>query len=320
LVRDLRVFSRSDVAERPTVFSARAAIEQALRLVRREFGPRTIVEQDYENDLPKLCLPKNRLAQILTNLLLNAAHAMREVDRPLHRIRITARSDDQHIALSISDTGPGIPADSLEKIFDPFYTTKRESQGTGLGLSISRSIVQHLGGDLAVSSFDGQGATFVCFLPLPSEQELESAERRRSPTPTAQLDPARQAVLIVEDDPHVLRAVSRVLGEEFKVLVAADGQEAIEVLSSGAKVDAIITEIALPEVDGPEFFAWIARESPELLDRIVVATAAQERTRYHDFLRRQKPTVLHKPLTRERVLSAVRQAANPKANSRSASS
>jgi putative two-component system response regulator len=127
-------------------------------------------------------------------------------------------------------------------------------------------------------------------------------------------------VLIVEDDPHVLRAVSRVLGEEIKVLVAADGQEAIEVLSSGAKVDAIITEIALPEVDGPEYFAWIARESPELLDRIVVATAAQERTRYHDFLRRQKPTVLHKPLTRERVLSAVRQAANPKANSRSASS
>src|SRR5690606_7873214 len=152
--------------------AAENVIEPDARIGRRQFGPKTIVEQDYEDGLPELYLPRNRLAQVLTNLLVNAAHATSEMKRDFHQVKASARVDEEHLAISVSDTGPGIPERALEQIFDPFYTTKGEGRGTGLGLSISRSILQHLGGDLVVSSIFGEGATFLCFLPLPTPAQL----------------------------------------------------------------------------------------------------------------------------------------------------
>jgi two-component system NtrC family sensor kinase len=305
LVRDLRVFSRSDTGEQAVKFRADIVVDQALRLVRKEFGPNTLVEFDVDEDLPELFLPKNRLAQVLTNLLLNAAHATREVQRDMHRIRIGARVDEQHLALSISDTGPGIPEDSLEKIFDPFFTTKREGQGTGLGLSTSRSILQHMGGDMAVSSVDGSGATFVCFLPLPDEMAQESTQRRREPLPTSPPPGPRSSVLMIDDDARVLRVTARILQEHFNVLVARDGREACELLESGSRADAVLLELALPEMDGPEFYRWALSNKPHLKDRIVFLTAAQERDEYRRFLQEFSPPIIHKPPSRERLLGVL---------------
>lgn len=305
LVRDLRVFSRSDTGEQAVKFRADIVVDQALRLVRKEFGPNTLVEFDVDEELPELYLPKNRLAQVLTNLLLNAAHATREVQRDMHRIRIGARVDEQHLALSISDTGPGIPEDSLEKIFDPFFTTKREGQGTGLGLSISRSILQHMGGDMAVSSVDGSGATFVCFLPLPDDTAQESAHRRREPLPTSPPPGPRASVLMIDDDARVLRVTARILQEHFNVLVARDGQEACELLESGSRADAVLLELALPEMDGADFYRWALVHKPHLKDRIVFLTAAQERDEYRRFLEEFSPPIIHKPSSRERLLGVL---------------
>ena len=85
----------------------------------------------------------------------------------MHRVRIGIRADEEFVAIAVSDTGPGIPTESLERIFDPFFTTKAQELGTGLGLSISRSILRKLKGDITVESVHGEGATFVCFLPSP---------------------------------------------------------------------------------------------------------------------------------------------------------
>ncbi len=305
MVRDLRVFSRSDASEHAVTFHLQTAIEQALRIIRSELGPRTVVEIDLQDNLPELHLPRNRLAQVLTNLLVNAAHATREVERELHRIRIAARVDDQYLALSISDTGSGIPEDALEKIFDPFFTTKREGHGTGLGLSISRSIIQHMGGDLAVSSVDGDGATFVCFLPLPDEEILQSTRRQRESVPTEPPLGPTKSVLLVDDDPRVLRVAARVLRDRFRILIARDGREASELLESGSHADIVVMELALPEMDGPEFFEWLSENRPELTSRVVVMTASQEREEFRRFLELHSPPVVHKPPSREALLAAV---------------
>ena len=280
-------------------------VEQSIRLVRREFGYGTIIEQDYEGILPTLCLPRNRLAQVLTNLFVNAAHAIREIERDVHQIRVGARVDEQHIAISITDTGPGIPEQDLERIFDPFFTTKREGEGTGLGLSISRSIVQQMGGDLAAMSVYGDGATFVCFLPLPKPGQLARGSRLRRPVLTPLLPGAIKSVLLIDDDDRVLRATSRALRDNYKVVVARDGQEACELLSSGSHADAIVMELELPEMDGPEFYRWLTAHHPELTNRIVVATAAQEREKYRDFLKDSSLVILHKPMGTEALLEAV---------------
>lgn len=317
LVQDLRIFSRSDNTDRATAFHPRAVIEQALRLVKREFGSKTVIEQDYDEDLPQLCLPRNRLTQVITNLLVNAAHATQAIERPLHRVRVSARLDDQHLALSIADSGPGIPGDVLERIFDPFFTTKREGQGTGLGLSISRSIVQHMGGDLVASSVDGEGATFVCFLPLPTEDILESTKRYREPLPASSSSSSRRySVLLVDDDAAVLRTMARILRDDYKVLVARDGQEACELLSSGSRADMVVMELDLPELDGPDFYAWLKARHPQLSTRVIVSTAAQDRERFRRFIETHEFTVLHKPLNKDALLSALRalaQSSDPEA-------
>lgn len=305
LVQDLRVFSRTNAVERVTLFQPRDVIEQGLRLVRREFGTNVAIEQDYEDNLPHLLLQRNRLAQVITNLLANAAHAMREVAREVHQVRISARMDDDAIAISISDTGPGISDENLEKIFDPFFTTKDIGRGTGLGLSISKSIIQDMGGDFSVSSIYGEGATFVCFLPLPTPEQLAAAGVATRVESITQRPHVKGSVLLVDDDENVLRAASRSLGKQFKVILARDGAEARELVLSGSRTDAVVTELALPELDGPDFIAWLRENRPEVAGRVVVATAAQERPEYRAFLEAYDGVVLHKPLGHDALLGAV---------------
>lgn len=309
LVQDLRVFSRSHQVEPPIPVEADSVIEQALRLVRREVMGVTVIERDYEQGLPELIVPRNRLTQVLTNLLMNAAHSIREVNRPVHQIRVGARVDDQFMAISVSDTGSGIPEDSLDRIFDPFFTTKREGQGTGLGLSISRSILRQLGGDLVVSSVYGVGATFICLVPLPTEEQRRTASMRAFPLVQVPEETSELSVLLVDDDDRFLRAVSRVLMSRYKVLIARDGQEAIELLASGSHADVVITELDVPEPDGVALSAWLHAHWPQLAARTIIATGAQEQPRFREFLRNTHLTVLHKPFDKGALVRAIEQSA-----------
>ena len=305
LVQDLRVFSRSDSVERPSLFPLHKVIEQALRLVRREFGTNTVIEEDYPDDLPQVFLQRNRLSQVITNILVNAAHAVESIERDVHRVRVGARVDEDTVAVTIQDTGPGISEEHLERVFDPFFTTKREGTGTGLGLSISRQIVQDMGGDLNVTSVYGEGATFICFLPLPTEEQKAAVGVERPSSSITRAATIRGSVLLVDDDELVLRMASRSLRQHFKVLIARDGKEAAELLASGSHADVIVTELELPELDGPGLVEWLRENLPDLAERVVVATAAQERAKYRQFLEEHTGPVLHKPLGTDALIEAV---------------
>jgi two-component system, NtrC family, sensor kinase len=102
--------------------------------------------------------------QLFLNLLLNAAEAVPEGDPARHEVCIATRPDGERVMVEVSDTGSGIPEGSLERIWDPFFTTKRVDQGIGLGLSICRSLVGALGGKIAVRSREGEGSTFTVWL------------------------------------------------------------------------------------------------------------------------------------------------------------
>jgi signal transduction histidine kinase/CheY-like chemotaxis protein len=305
LVRDLRVFSRTTGPEQSTLIDPASLIEQSLRLVRREIIAHGVIEKDYDAALPPIVGPRNRLSQVLTNLLVNAAHAIGEVSRSVHSVRLSVRSDDGYLAISISDTGPGIPGEALEQIFNPFFTTKREGLGTGLGLSISRTTLRRLGGDLMVTSVYGEGATFICLVPLPTPEEIKAVSTWAPRLIRSESDVASMSVLIIDDDQRVVRAAARVLQGKHKVLIAHDGQEAIELLSSGSHADVVVMELDLPEVDGVEFHRWLVANQPELARRVVVATGAQERARFQAFLAGTELQVLYKPFGAETLLNAV---------------
>jgi signal transduction histidine kinase/ActR/RegA family two-component response regulator len=306
VVRDLRVFARADGdREEAQVLDTNEVVDQALRLVGREIAMVAHIERDYSRALPRVVVPHGRLTQVLVNILINAAHAISDVERPVHRVRVSTRSDSEYVAISISDTGPGIPAEALAHIFDPFFTTKRTGLGTGLGLSISRSIMRDLGGDLIVESVHGSGATFIALLPLPDQATFRNAFLRSRGVPVRAPSAVRRTVLVVDDDDRILKAYARMLGSSFDVILARDAEEAMELLSSGSNADALVTELSLPDMDGRGLFEWLQRERPQLAASTVFVVADATRARHAEFLGQVENAVLIKPVTASELWAAL---------------
>jgi signal transduction histidine kinase len=311
IVRDLRTFARSDRDEAAGRVEVPELIEHAIRLSGREASRRGVLERDYAPDLPVLVVPRGRVTQVIMNVFINAFHAIAEVDRPAHRVRISARADADFVAIAVSDTGPGIPPESLERIFDPFFTTKSQALGTGLGLSISREILRRLGGELMVESMYGEGATFICFLPIPTPEQLRSAWKETDGIPGNERVAAATSVLVVDDDERVLRSYARLLGTKHRLMIAYDGHEAIDMLQSGSMPDVLVVELDLPGEDGRDFLAWLDVNRPDLARRTVLATSGGAGSLYDDFLRTYSGPIVYKPLRGGELLTAIAEVVRP---------
>jgi signal transduction histidine kinase/CheY-like chemotaxis protein len=305
IVRDLRLFARTDDDETAELVNVCELIDNVLRLLGRDVFRHGLIERDYAPDLPLLVIPPNRVTQVLMNVLINAAHAIGEVARPVHRVRIGVRADEDFVAIAISDTGPGIPPEAVERIFDPFFTTKRRDLGTGLGLSISRSILRKLGGDMTVESVFGEGASFVSFLPVPTQESVRAAAFRRKATWLPVVASPAATVMVVDDDPRLLRSYARLLNAEHRVVIAHDGRDAIEILQAGTNPDLAVIELDLPGNDGVELMNWIAANRPALSRRTLLVASASTDPRHFEFLQSYKGPVLNKPLRSEVLLAGV---------------
>jgi signal transduction histidine kinase/FixJ family two-component response regulator len=304
VVRDLKLFARPDDEAIAEIIDVRALLDQVLRIVGRQIRACGVLELDYEPDLPPVVAPSSRLAQVFTNVLLNAAHALTEIERPAHRIRISARADEEAIAVSVSDTGPGIAPHVLSRIFDPFFTTKLHGVGTGLGLSISRSILRRLGGDLLVESVHGDGATFVAIIPRPDRRTLYEAHRQSSGAPPLRNPQTpKKRVMVVDSDEHVLKAVARSLDSQFDVLLARDGQEALDLLASGSRADLILADISRPELSGLQLMDSL-RTNADPLETRVILMSAEEPATLRTLPDHGRP-LLRKPVSRAVLLTAI---------------
>jgi signal transduction histidine kinase len=137
-------------------------IDDMARLVDKEASYKNVaLERALPQELPRLRTDAPLLRQVVLNLMTNALHA---VERGGH-IRVTAEADERHLMIHVSDNGCGIPPENLDKIFNPFFTTKPPGQGTGLGLSLCHNLVQGMGGTIQVESAPGRGTTFTVRLP-----------------------------------------------------------------------------------------------------------------------------------------------------------
>jgi two-component system NtrC family sensor kinase len=160
IVQNLKTFSRIDGAEIKDA-NLNDCIETTLNIVWNELKYKTTVAKDY-GEIPLVkCYPQ-QINQVIMNLLVNAGQAIEERGE----IKIKTWAEDGAIKMSISDTGSGIPEAKLDRIFEPFYTTKAAGKGTGLGLSISYDIVKKHNGEMTVSSVVGKGTTFVVTIPV----------------------------------------------------------------------------------------------------------------------------------------------------------
>jgi signal transduction histidine kinase/HAMP domain-containing protein len=163
IVRDLRLFASGGVAA--STADLNESVRMAVRMAHHELRHRATVVTEL-GELPKVAGRATELSQVFLNLLINAAHAIEPGNAAEQRVTVATRALDGRCIATVSDTGAGIPAELLSRIFDAFVTTKPEGVGTGLGLAITRDIVQRAGGSIRVESSPGKGTTFTVELPM----------------------------------------------------------------------------------------------------------------------------------------------------------
>jgi nitrogen-specific signal transduction histidine kinase/ActR/RegA family two-component response regulator len=270
LTRQLLSFSRQQVSN-PDALDLTAVVAEVERMLRRLIGEDIRMATRLE---PEGCIvraDRSQLEQILLNLVVNARDAMpRGGDLVIETMTTMLGERDpiavrgrieggEYVVLSVRDTGSGIDPDHLDRIFEPFFSTKDQGKGTGLGLATVYGIVRRHGGHIDVNSEVGRGTRFRVFLPrlddapvvpnaVPEIRSLEGAER----------------VLVVEDENGVRRLVRRILESRgYSVITAVNGADAIEVAGrEEGPIDLLLTDVVMPGMSGPEVAAYFARRRP----------------------------------------------------------
>lgn len=301
IVRDLKTFSRGD-DDRRGALDVRRVLESSINMAYNEIRHRACLVKDY-GATPIVEANEARLGQVFLNLLLNAAHAIREGDVERQFIRVVTRTDEQgRCVVEVSDTGHGILEENLKRVFNPFFTTKQGS-GTGLGLSICQNIVTGMGGRISVESVAGRGSTFRVTLPRANEGAFEVSVPAPSASPQA-LQRAR--VLVIDDEPMMARAVQRLLEGEHDVTATSDPLGAVEQVRSGERFDAIVCDLMMPTMGGIDVYDAIARVEPDQARRIVFMTGGAFTPRAVQFLESVKNVRIEKPLDRAALRAAIR--------------
>ena len=269
LTRQLLTFSRRE-SILPEVIDVAAAVGRMEKLFGRMLGPPIELAMSVAADAPHILADPSQFEQVLMNLLLNARDAMPgggrvaltvagvELDERAARRRGLAPG--RFLAVEVADTGGGIPADVLPRVFDPYFTTKPRGKGTGLGLAIVHGIVRQAGGDITVESTRGAGTRFRILVP-----ETLAAPAAADGVATARRD-APRTVLVVDDEEQVCRVVQRLLSRTgYDVLVASSGAQALALLASHpGRIDLVLSDLVMPGMSGRELLLELAKTRPAL--------------------------------------------------------
>lgn len=314
IVKDLRNFSRPDTDDLAPV-DVVGALETACKLTEALTRRRARLVKDV-HPVPLVKGDHGKLVQVFTNLLTNAAQAI-EGPWQDNEIRVLTSEREGKVVVAVEDTGCGIPEAIGNRVFEPFFTTKPRDTGTGLGLALSAEIVHRCGGDIGFTATPGRGTRFeVCLcvhehparsLPpsLPPSLPTSLAGGRSVCEPRHHVQ--RSRVLLVDDEPSLLRAFRRVLAPRHDVVMAANGQQALDILERDTNFDGVICDFTLPDLDGICIYETVARRDSELADRIVFCTGGPMSHRSRTFIESTTNTVLEKPVPPELLLGAIEQ-------------
>jgi len=304
IVKNLLSFARRQEGER-RLQPIKPILESTLQLLANQLmASRIEATLRVEPDLPEVEVNGNQIKQVFVNLINNGAQAIAETGHG-GRIWVTAKRWLDGVAVSVTDSGPGIPDEIAGRVFEPFFTTKPEGKGTGLGLSICQGILKEHGGRLTLEAKPGAGATFIVELPGTTPP---AAPPEHAAEPGA---PARKLrVLVVDDEPHILHYMSATLESwGHTVEVASDGHYALE-RALAEPFDVIICDLRMPHLGGREMYHKLAHQDPHAAERVIFATGDTVRGDTLRFLESIGRPYLHKPFTLaelRRVLGAAAQ-------------
>ena len=307
IVQNLLTFARQHKAEKgPT--SVNQVLDDTLELRGYELRVRGIdVRREYDESLPDTMGDAHQLQQVFLNLITNAEQAMERAEGRHHRLTVRSRRANDALRIEIEDSGPGIPPNLLERIFNPFFTTKPTGSGTGLGLSISLGIVREHEGRIWAENAPQGGARFVIELPLIAPRTSGGAHS----TPEVHEAGDRLRVLVVDDEASVRVSLQRYLsGRGHDVETTHSGLDAVGRLRAVA-YDAVIVDMRMPDLSGEQLFEELRARDPAHAERVIFTTGDLVSEQMQRFLDASGRPCVMKPFefsSFDRVLPAARRA------------
>ncbi|MCZ7658340.1 MAG: ATP-binding protein [Xanthobacteraceae bacterium] len=323
LVRQLLAFSRRQTL-RPQVLDLGEVLSDLTMLLRRLIGEKVGLEMVHGRDLWAVKADVSQLEQVIVNLAVNARDAMPDGGKLVVRTANVTEAEctnfpykpmpaGDYVLVEIVDTGTGIPPDIVDRIFEPFFTTKETGKGTGLGLSTVYGIVKQTNGFIFVDSEIGRGTTFRIFLPrhvaAAGGGRAGRGEARGGASEEGRPDRARHhpAGEGVEDEEGLRGLNARGLTSRgFTVIEAGNGVEAIEILESrGGEVDLVVSDVVMPEMDGPTLLKELRKRNPEL--KVIFVSGYAEDAFEKNLPEPGQFHFLPKPFTLTQLVAAVKE-------------
>jgi PAS domain S-box-containing protein len=290
LVSQIMTYSRESASERQPL-ALRGVLEGAVKLLRSSIPSTIEIEVEIDDECPDVLADATQMHQLVVNLGTNGYQAIRdlpeshrsaprlklalgaaELDGPRAQSLSVGLRAGRYVCLEVSDSGSGIEPQLLERIFEPYFTTRRQQQGTGLGLAIVTGIVSAHGGAIDVQSSLGRGTVFRVYLPAHRDRTPSSEQPAvaRAPSPRGE----GRKLLFVDDEPQLQRLGRRLLTHlGYDVTLAGDGDEALELFQRG-DFDVVVTDLTMPRMAGDELASRIRDQQVDV--PIVLCTGFAE--------------------------------------------
>jgi len=318
LVRQLLAFSRRQTL-RPQVIQLTDVISDLSMLLRRLIGESIPLKVEHGRDLWPVRVDVNQLEQVIVNLAVNARDAMPDGGvLTLRTSNVTAadcaRFADSsllpadYVLVEVEDTGTGIAPDIMDKIFEPFFSTKDVGKGTGLGLSTVYGIVKQTGGSIQASSQMGQGTVFRVFLP----RHEVSIDDVAPPVPEQEAKGSdltgHGTVLLVEDEDAVRAFAARALfARGYKVITASSGVDALQAIEEAdTTIDLVVSDVVMPEMDGPSLLRELRARDSKV--KVIFISGYAEEAFAKNLPDGEKFAFLPKPFSLKQLVAAVKEA------------
>jgi PAS domain S-box-containing protein len=312
LTQHLLAFARKQPLE-PKITDVNTLIIDTAKLLQRTLGEHVEIESVFEDEICPTIVDPNQLATAILNLALNARDAMPNggkliietgfviLDENYARMHSDVRPG-RYAMIGVSDTGTGIPAAMLDKVFNPFFTSKGPGKGTGLGLSMVYGFIKQSAGHIMIYSEEGHGTTIKMYLP-PATGALPAAEPVLAPA----VEGGHETILVVEDDTLVRNYVLTQLHSlGYVTLDAANATEALALARTGHPFDLLFTDVIMPGMNGRQLADEILKVKPGL--RVLFTSGYTENAIIHHGRLDEGVLLLAKPYRKSDMAIMIRKA------------
>jgi signal transduction histidine kinase/ActR/RegA family two-component response regulator len=317
LVKQILAFSRKS-EQNKQIISLTPIVKEALNLLRASLPTTIEIEQHIEPNLDAIYADPTQIHQVMMNLCANAGHAMADsagiLSVSLQNVDLRANAAalypdlnaGPYVKLSIGDSGHGIDADTLDRIFDPYFTTKAQDKGTGMGLAVVHGIVKGHGGSIHVDSTPGQGSRFDIFFPIMERQSVsETQELKALPT-------GDECILLVDDEESLIDLGTNMLKKlGYRVKTSTRPIEALDMFRADPNLfDLVISDMTMPSMTGDILSAELRQIRANI--PIIICTGYSERINEQKAEALGIQGLIMKPFTIRRLAKSVRKVLDQK--------